>query len=261
MLAGMGRPANGDFGMRYWMLITLGAGCGQMYPAPGSQPTPMSPGAGAQGRSPSPGDDPGAPQAQPSDPAAGPVASEPPPPAPVPEPAARRDPARSDRGRGGAPRADPRSPPAAKPAAPTEAQAMVDAHNRVRAKHCASPLAWSPKLAQAAQRWANALRDKGCAFGHSNGSYGENLAAGTTGLLDPEATVKMWYDEIAQYKFPDGGFAMQTGRFTQVVWRGTTEVGCGRSQCKGMDIWVCEYDPPGNWEGQYRDNVRPLGCR
>ena len=70
----------------------------------------------------------------------------------------------------------------------------------------------------------------------------------------------MWYDEIAQYRFPDGGFSMQTGHFTQVVWRGTKRVGCGRSQCKGMDIYVCEYDPPGNWEGQYRDNVRPRGC-
>jgi len=143
----------------------------------------------------------------------------------------------------------------------SEAQALIEAHNRVRAKHCAGPLTWSPKLAQVAQRWANSLRDKGCAFGHSNGDYGENLAAGSTGLLDPEAVVKMWYDEIAQYKFPNGGFSMQTGHFTQVVWRGTTQVGCGRSQCKGLDIWVCEYDPAGNWEGQYRENVLPLGCR
>jgi uncharacterized protein YkwD len=147
------------------------------------------------------------------------------------------------------------------PAPSGEAQAFIEAHNRVRAKHCAGPLAWSPTLAQVAQQWANSLRDKGCMFGHSNGSYGENLAAGSIGMLDPGAVVKMWYDEGQQYKFPNGGFSMQTGHFTQVVWRGTTQVGCGRSQCKGMDIWVCEYDPAGNWEGQYPDNVRPRGCR
>jgi uncharacterized protein YkwD len=146
-------------------------------------------------------------------------------------------------------------------AKPAMAQAMVDAHNRARAKHCAAPLTWSAQLAQVAQRWANSLRDKGCAFGHSGGSYGENLAAGTTGTLGPSEVVGMWYDEIARYKFPDGGFSMATGHFTQVVWRGTHQVGCGESHCNNLDIWVCEYDPPGNWEGQYRENVRPLGCK
>jgi uncharacterized protein YkwD len=154
--------------------------------------------------------------------------------------------------------ADERRPP---PAATSEAQQLVDAHNRVRALHCAAPLTWSPKLAQVAQSWANALRDKGCAFGHSGGQYGENLAAGTTGMMGPEAVVQMWYEEVKDYKFPDGGFSMQTGHFTQVVWRGTRQVGCGKSQCKGMDIWVCNYDPAGNWDGQYRDNVKPRGCK
>lgn len=141
------------------------------------------------------------------------------------------------------------------------AAAWVDAHNRYRARHCAGALTWSARLADVAQHWANALRDRGCMFGHSGGTYGENLAAGTSGTLDPGSVVKMWYDEIAEYHFPDGGFSMKTGHFTQVVWRGTREVGCGRTQCKGMDIFVCEYSPAGNWEGQYRENVRPTGCR
>jgi pathogenesis-related protein 1 len=150
---------------------------------------------------------------------------------------------------------------AAPASAKTIAQRFVDAHDRVRAKHCAPPLTWSPKLAAVAQKWADSLRDQGCKFGHSGGQYGENLAAGTAGLLDPEATVKMWYDEIAKYKFPDGGFSMETGHFTQVVWRGTKQVGCGHSTCNGNDIWVCNYDPAGNWDGQYRENVLPLGCK
>ena len=145
--------------------------------------------------------------------------------------------------------------------AKTIAQRFVDAHNAVRKQHCAAPLTWSPKLEAVAQKWANTLRDKGCAFGHSGGQFGENLAAGTEGVLDPEATVKMWYDEIEKYKFPNGGFSMETGHFTQVVWRGTTQVGCGHSTCKGNDIWVCNYDPAGNWEGQYRENVLPRGCK
>ncbi|HMG22286.1 MAG TPA: CAP domain-containing protein [Kofleriaceae bacterium] len=182
----------------------------------------------------------------------------PPPPAPV-EPVREVGGTPDDPYAGALDAAEPAA--ATRPAAHGDAAAWVEAHNRVRAKHCAGELAWSAKLAQAAQRWANALRDRGCSFGHSGGSYGENLAAGTTATLDPATVVKMWYDEIAEYRFPDGGFSSKTGHFTQVVWRGTTQVGCGRSQCKGMDIFVCEYSPAGNWEGQYRDNVKPRGCR
>jgi len=140
-------------------------------------------------------------------------------------------------------------------------QALLDAHNRYRAQHCAAPLTWSPQLAQAAQRWATTLRDRGCQFGHSGGQYGENLAAGTTGTLDAEGVAGMWYDEIRDYSFRGGGFSMSTGHFTQLVWRESSKLGCAMAQCKGNDIWVCEYDPPGNVQGEYQQNVKPKGCR
>ena len=159
------------------------------------------------------------------------------------------------------PAADPPARPATASGLDAQAQELLDYHNKHRAQHCAAPLTWSPKLAQAAQLWANTLKAKGCAFEHSGGPTGENLAAGTSGALDAKATVAMWYDEIKGYSFKQPGFSMQTGHFTQVVWRGTTSVGCGMSQCKGLDIWVCEYDPPGNWEGQYREQVLPVGCK
>jgi len=142
------------------------------------------------------------------------------------------------------------------------AEQFIAAHNRARAKHCAPPLTWSKKLADVAQDWANHLKAKGCVFGHSPGmKYGESLGAGTIGALDPQATVDMWYDEIKLYKWPNGGFSMQTGHFTQLVWTTTKQVGCGHVQCKGNDIYVCEYDPPGNWEGQYRQHVLPASCK
>jgi uncharacterized protein YkwD len=141
-------------------------------------------------------------------------------------------------------------------------QVIVDTHNRYREKHCAKPLTWSPALAEVAQKWAETLKAKGCMFGHSNNrKYGENLAAGTTGAMPPEAVVTMWYDEVAKYDFKKPTFSMETGHFTQVVWTTTTQVGCGMAQCKGMDIWVCNYAPPGNWEGQYREHVLPTSCK
>ena len=225
--------------MRHWFWIGLTAACGQMAQAPGGQAPPAQP---------------APPHMQPTTaPAVDPPPAEDPGPPPPDEPEVSYAAARPAR-----PAHPARSAPSA---APDEATAWVAAHNRVRKKHCAGPLTWSPPLAQVAQRWANSLRDKRCAFGHSGGKFGENLAGGTTGTLDPESVVKMWYDEVAQYRFPNGGFSMNTGHFTQVVWRATARVGCGRSQCKGMDLWVCEYDPEGNWEGQYRESVLPTGCR
>jgi hypothetical protein len=46
-----------------------------------------------------------------------------------------------------------------------------------------------------------------------------------------------------------------------VVWRGTERVGCGTATCNGLDLFVCNYDPPGNVQGQYRQNVAPTSCR
>jgi pathogenesis-related protein 1 len=143
-------------------------------------------------------------------------------------------------------------------AAPTESQVWLEAHNRLRAKHCAPPLSWSAKVAASAQKWANTLKASGCGLQHSGGEFGENLAAGTAGTLDAARVTGMWYDEVKRYNFRSGGFSMQTGHFTQLAWRGTTHLGCARASCGSIDVWVCQYDPPGNVQGQYRQNV---GCQ
>jgi uncharacterized protein YkwD len=141
------------------------------------------------------------------------------------------------------------------------AQQYVAAHNAYRKQHCAAPLEWSAELAKAAQSWADQLKKAGCAFEHSRTRYGENLAGGTSGALDPAGSTEMWYREVDQYDFKKGGFSMATGHFTQVVWAGTKRVGCGMTTCKGMDIIVCNYDPPGNVQGGYAANVKPKGCK
>jgi len=156
------------------------------------------------------------------------------------------------------------APVVAAAATPSMSTALLEEHNRVRARHCAAPLTWSPALAADAQRWARSLRDRGCAFEHSRSSHGENLAAGTSGTLDAAAVVGMWVEEQQDYDFARGGFSMGTGHFTQVVWRATTQLGCGMATCPGeggMDIFVCNYEVAGNLEGAYRENVKPEGCR
>ncbi len=146
-------------------------------------------------------------------------------------------------------------------AAPNEMAAILEEHNRLRAQHCAPPLVWSKELAKVAQSWADELKRNQCAFDHSQNKYGENLAAGTDRIMDANHAVAMWYEEKKDYDFKSGGFSMQAGHFTQLVWIASERLGCGNMTCNGLKVWVCNYDPPGNMQGDFQDNVKPTGCK
>ncbi|KAI8771250.1 Golgi-associated plant pathogenesis-related protein 1, partial [Biomphalaria glabrata] len=46
--------------------------------------------------------------------------------------------------------------------------------------------------------------------------------------------------------------------FTQVVWKGTTELGMGKAKStEGNVIVVGSYRPPGNMKGAFGQNVLP----
>lgn len=142
-----------------------------------------------------------------------------------------------------------------------ELRTMLEAHNRVRAQHCAPPLAWSGELASMAQAWADDLASRGCAFEHSSSPFGENLAAGTPSAMTAGDVVALWHGEVERYDFRRGRFGMDTGHFTQLVWVGSQRLGCGSATCRQMRIWVCNYDPAGNVQTQFRENVLPTSCR
>jgi uncharacterized protein YkwD len=150
--------------------------------------------------------------------------------------------------------------PDARPAAASDPADLLNAHNEHRARHCAPPLAWSTDVARVAQSWADRLA-RDCSFQHSGSKYGENLWVGTDGAFSSRQVVGAWYGEVAKYDFKRPGFSMDTGHFTQLVWVATKRLGCGTATCKGNRIWVCNYDPPGNVEGQYRENVLPTSCK
>jgi hypothetical protein len=52
----------------------------------------------------------------------------------------------------------------------------------------------------------------------------------------------MWYNEVKDYNFNNPGFGGSTGHFTQLVWVGTTELGCGVAISNSNKIYgVCNY--------------------
>lgn len=140
---------------------------------------------------------------------------------------------------------------------------ILTAHNCARktVEPVANPpipsLTWSSSLAATAQSWANQ-----CNYQHSQTpGLGENLAATGGFAYAPEALVKAWTSEIANYNYTNNSCpGVVCGHYTQVVWRNSTQVGCGYKACTtgspfgGFPNWnyyVCNYNPPGNWIGQW----------
>lgn len=133
--------------------------------------------------------------------------------------------------------------------------AILNSTNVCREAHNASAVVWNRTLASFAADYlsGDAVVGAACAFAHSGGPYGENLALG---FANATASVEAWGGEEADYDFRRPGFSEATGHFTQLVWKDTSDVGCGRRLC-GERGWylVCEYWPRGNVIGAFADEV------
>ena len=129
--------------------------------------------------------------------------------------------------------------------------AILNSTNTFRAAHNATALAYNTTLALFAAAWASSTS---CEMKHSGGPYGENLAIGCS---DVSGCVDVWGEERGMYDFGRGEFSTETGHFTQLVWKGTREVGCGRRECGEMGwLLVCEYWPRGNVLGRFVEEVQ-----
>ncbi len=142
------------------------------------------------------------------------------------------------------------SPAIAKPSV-NKAQAL-QVHNNVRAKDKQQPLQWSNDLEKISQQWANQLAQS-CKMYHHKGDipFGENLFYSSAPTTVGHA-INAWANEKNFYRFMENTCqpGKQCGHYTQVVWKGTTDVGCAMKSCSnGAQVFVCSYFPAGNIVG------------
>jgi hypothetical protein len=132
---------------------------------------------------------------------------------------------------------------------------VLSIHNSERARLGLTPLDWDPQLAAGAAAWADELA-RTDTFHHSDRSQrrgtGENLAMGSHGYFPPSVLVGLWLNERRDFRpgtFPNvsiSGNWMAIGHYSQMVWRGTTRVGCAVRSSARNDYLVCRYSPAGN---------------
>ena len=176
-----------------------------------------------------------------------------------------------------APIPDLRPPPERKTEVPAtdisvDQQRILAAHNAIRSQLGIGDLRWSQQMQAYATEWALFLSDDaGCDLRyrgtiglplHKNG-LGENLyrheavvsSNGGRRVDDVEekSVVVSWARQAADYDYVSNTCALNATceNYTQVVWADSAVVGCGAASCPNKDqIWVCNYDPPGNFNQQ-----------
>ena len=146
----------------------------------------------------------------------------------------------------------------------TEKTKLLTLHNQWRKLVGVPALQWSNVVATSAQNWANTLKTtRNCSLAHNSASpYGENLfwasaliySNGTSIAqnITPADVVGKWASEKQYYSITnDCAIDHSCGHYTQIVWKNTKTIGCGKAICADKSqVWACQYNPPGNMSGQ-----------
>jgi Cysteine-rich secretory protein family len=129
-------------------------------------------------------------------------------------------------------------------------------HNRYRAEVGVPPLRWSDKLAAGAEKWAMLIAGLNRIQHSETSGIGENLAFSTGRNPTPGGMMAFWIKEkdlFSRGVFPqvsrDGNW-LSVSHYSQMIWRSTTEVGCGKGNNGSTNFLVCWYSPEGNFAGQ-----------
>ena len=136
---------------------------------------------------------------------------------------------------------------------------LLAIHNRERAATGARPLVWDARLASAASSYGPALERLGRlahAPANQREGQGENLWMGTRDAYELEEMAESWAAEKSLFRpgfFPAvsrSGAWSDVAHYTQMIWKGTTRVGCAIRKGRKWDFLICRYSPQGNVVGQ-----------
>ncbi|XP_058124436.1 uncharacterized protein LOC131282225 [Anopheles ziemanni] len=139
-------------------------------------------------------------------------------------------------------------------------------HNEYRMRHGAPALSVSSELCEYAKQWANHLASTNELYYQSGTNYGQNIfccpANSLLTDLSGQEVATYWYSTSRRYDYFKESHLLHTnvntGHFSQMVWRGSRYFGVSKSISKtGKLFVVAYYYPAGNVMGEFRQNVLP----
>ncbi|XP_055379616.1 uncharacterized protein LOC129610871 [Condylostylus longicornis] len=137
-------------------------------------------------------------------------------------------------------------------------QECLNEHNKYRVLHGCPPVTLNRDLCNFASEWAHYLARNNILQHRSNLEYGENIYMSSGSTINGKIPVEYWYSESKQYAYGgSNGFNSNCGHFTQVVWKRCEEIGVGFAINGPSTFVVVNYNPPGNFRGEYLENVPP----
>ncbi|ODM87300.1 Golgi-associated plant pathogenesis-related protein 1 [Orchesella cincta] len=137
--------------------------------------------------------------------------------------------------------------------------AGVRSHYYHRISHSASELdGGNEELHQAARRHAEYLAENNILVASST-SQNVGEAEGNREEEAVRKVIRSWYREERHYDYKQPGFREETRHYSALVWKSTTEVGIGVAwnPIKKVYVVVANYNPVGNRNGEFNQNVVP----
>jgi len=143
--------------------------------------------------------------------------------------------------------------------------------NIIRCMFGQPPLFYNKEMADLAEQKANAVWNEGKGYlyvayhyilnlslftkNQNNSDMGENLASFYGDILTEDKAQARFASE---YLGPRKGGYEKLDHWTQMVWLGSTDIGCGRHDGQrgygqGLGILACEYYPAGNFIGKWNE--------
>lgn len=140
---------------------------------------------------------------------------------------------------------------------------ILENHNYHRKRHQVGNLKRNSEIEKIAQEYSEKMASKNSMVPsgniYNNTSLGENLyyaRASLDEIVNGTNVSESWYKEVIYYDFSHSGNKELSRNFTQLVWKGTEQIGCGAACSKSNDCYVaCNYYPKGNYLSEFGSNV------